>query len=466
VTGPIQDSTDPMQRDALEALIATYRAHAEPRLLSLILEAGEPDSVLPLINGLDVSAYADAPARRKGGSLALAGRQLDLARTLAEAGREPEDQILLARVAHAQGDLVIARVAYQRAIAANPTLEDVELAAILDQPGDGQEKVTNVVSFAGRHSERTGGAGGRDNNRGDGPSELAPTPFEPSRRITFADVGGLEDAKAQIRRRIITPFLKPSLFEKFRRKAGGGVMLYGPPGCGKTLLARATAGECRAKFFAVHIAEILDMYVGQSEKRLAAAFAEARRETPTVLFFDEIEALAARRHYGSNDATASLVSTFLSELDGFQQNNEGVLILAATNVPWAVDAAFRRPGRFDRIQFVPPPDRVARREIMAALIDGIPGATTVNVDRLAEKTSGFSGADLKNLIETATDLAIETSLADQAAGALSDALLEKALSEVKPTTLEWLTTARNYAKYSNTAGQYDDVLAFLDKHGR
>jgi transitional endoplasmic reticulum ATPase len=454
-----------MQRDALDALIATYRAHAEPRLLSLILDAGDADVVLPLIASLDVAAYADAAARRKAGSLALLGRQFDLARTLADAGREPEDQILQARVAHAQGDLVIARVTYQRAIAANPTLEDVDLAAILDQPGDAPEKVTNVVSFSGRHSERTGGTGKRG-DAADGPSDLAPTPFEQSTRITFADVGGLEDAKAQIRRRIITPFLKPSLFEKFRRKAGGGVMLYGPPGCGKTLLARATAGECKAKFFAVHIAEILDMYVGQSEKRLAAAFAEARRETPTVLFFDEIEALAARRRYGSNDATASLVSTFLSELDGFQQNNEGVLILAATNVPWAVDAAFRRPGRFDRIQFVPPPDRPARREIMAALIDGIPGATTLNVDRLAEKTSGFSGADLKNLIETATDLAIEMSLTDQAAGALSDAMLDKALTEVKPTTLEWLTTARNYAKYSNTAGQYDDVLAFLDKHGR
>jgi transitional endoplasmic reticulum ATPase len=243
------------------------------------------------------------------------------------------------------------------------------------------------------------------------------------------------------------------------------VMLYGPPGCGKTLLARATAGECRARFFAVHIAEVLDMYVGQSEKRLAAAFEEARRETPTVLFFDEIEALAARRRYGSHDASASLVSTFLSELDGFQQNNEGVLILAATNVPWAVDAAFRRPGRFDRIQFVPPPDRAARREILAALLKGLPGADSLDVQRIAEKTSSFSGADLKNLVETAADLAIEKSLDEQAQGAISQGMVEAALAEVRPTTLEWLTTARNYAKYSNTAGQYDDVLSFLEKHG-
>ncbi len=450
-----------MNRDALDALIATYRLHPEPALLALILAAGDAAAVLPLLATLDDQALADPVMRRKAGALALAGRDHTLARTLAEAGREPEDQMLLARVALAEGDSVIAGVAYRRAITANPTLEDVDLAAAIALGADASptgdpEKLTNVVSFSGRRTERGGTA----------PHSLAPTPLEAATRVTFADVGGLEDAKNQIRRRIITPFLKPSLFEKFRRKAGGGVMLYGPPGCGKTLLARATAGECRARFFSVHIAEILDMYVGQSEKRLAAAFEEARRETPTVLFFDEIEALAARRRYGSNDASASLVSTFLSELDGFQQNNEGVLILAATNVPWAVDAAFRRPGRFDRVQFVPPPDRAARADILTALLAGLPGANALDLAALADRTSGFSGADLKNLVETASDLAIETSLAEQTQGALSDAVLAQSLKEVKPTTLEWLTTARNYAKYSNTAGQYDDVLTFLDKHGR
>ena len=243
------------------------------------------------------------------------------------------------------------------------------------------------------------------------------------------------------------------------------MLLFGPPGCGKTLLARATAGECDARFVNVPVVDVVDKYIGEAERKLAAIFADARRDTPTVLFFDELEALAGSRAGNTQQSQISLVSTFLAEMDGFAHNNEGVLILAATNMPWGVDAAFRRPGRFDRVQFVPPPDRTARAEILRLQLSGRPVAPDLDVEAVAAATTGYSGADLENLVNTAVDLAIEDALASGTEHPVNQAHIEEARREVRPTTLEWLTTARNYAKYANAGGQYDDVAAFLKTHG-
>ncbi|HEY5925840.1 MAG TPA: ATP-binding protein, partial [Kofleriaceae bacterium] len=285
-------------------------------------------------------------------------------------------------------------------------------------------------------------------------------------KVTFADVGGLDEIKVQIEKRIILPFQKPALFAKFKKKAGGGILLYGPPGCGKTLLARATAGQCNATFLNVAIEDVLDMYIGESERKLHALFEKARATTPAVLFFDELEALAGKRQYTREAHTSKLVSQFLSEMDGFAKNNSGVLILAASNVPWAIDSAFRRPGRFDRVLFVPPPDRAARASILKILLGGRPVSSDIDTDALATRTSAFSGADLENLVDTAADRAIADSLARGGEVPISHAHLLAALAEIKPTTGEWLTTARNYARYANEGGQYDEVLAFLAKHSK
>ncbi len=210
---------------------------------------------------------------------------------------------------------------------------------------------------------------------------------------------------------------------------------------------------------------MLDKYIGESERKLAQAFAQARARKPAVLFFDELEALASRRR-SSGEVGASLVSAFLSEMDGFSASSEGVLVLAASNTPWAVDPAFRRPGRFDRVLFVPPPDQTARLAILTGGLAGRPVAPGLDMRRFAETSSGFSGADLANVVETATELAIEESTSPEDLTPISRRHVEAAFKEVRPTTGEWLATARNYAKYANEGGIYDDVLAFIERHAR
>ena len=270
--------------------------------------------------------------------------------------------------------------------------------------------------------------------------------------MTFADVGGLDEIKAQIEKRIILPFQKPSLFAKFKKKAGGGILLYGPPGCGKTLLARATAGQCKATFFNVAIEDVLDMYIGESERKLHALFEQGARDDAggDVLR----RARGARRQARSTRARRRRRSWSASSSRRWtasRKNNAGVLILAATNVPWAIDPAFRRPGRFDRVLFVPPPDRAARASILQILLGGRPVAGEHRSGALAERTSGFSGADLENLVDTAADHAIAASL-----DAKSSESADRAPTPASPRSarssrrrIEWLTTARNYARYSN-----------------
>ncbi|GAB1264632.1 ATP-binding protein [Aurantivibrio infirmus] len=283
---------------------------------------------------------------------------------------------------------------------------------------------------------------------------------------TFSDVVGLDIIKKQISKKIILPFQKPSLFQKFKKKVGGGVVLFGPPGCGKTLLARATAGECKASFYNIEIADVLDMYIGESEQKLRAIFEKARAETPSVLFFDELEALAGKREHTRNSSISNTISQFLTELDGFSQNNEGVLVLASTNVPWSIDPAFLRPGRFDRMFFVPPPDQRARQSILVHHMKGRPCEDNIDFKMLASKTSGYSGADLANLVEMAADEAIDESIENEQEVLIGMRHFKQSVQDSQATTSEWLTTARNYARYANDGGRYNDVIEFLKKHGK
>lgn len=318
-------------------------------------------------------------------------------------------------------------------------------------------------STAEEPSRRLRVVGGRDQESDDRSVDL---PEPPMKALKFSDVGGLDEVKKEVERRIIAPFKQKSLFAKFGKRVGGGVLLYGPPGCGKTMLARATAGECGLPFEAISIPEILDPYFGVAEQRLAGVFAMARSRAPAVLFFDEIDALAAKRSAMMASHVAQLVSHFLNEMDGAKSSNEGLLILAATNIPWAVDSAFLRPGRFDRLFFVPPPDRAAREAILNLELKNRPVAGHIDVAAVAERLSGYSGADLSGVVERATDAAIDASMSEGRDVPITQDMLISASREVNSSVLDWLTTARNYATYSNESGRYNEILSFLQKHGR
>jgi len=448
-----------MNDDVLNQLTAALRQSPDNVGLRLVIvrmlvDRGDAAAAAEVAEHVSPSAVpAPADARTLAEALRRAGKA-QKALTFLEADSSPETLIARARVLVALERLDDARKAYETAVVTNPALEDADLKRAVN---------TTIRVFAGREGQPALKViANDDTDDADVVRLLAPA----ADKITFKDVGGLHDVKKTIHRKIILPFQKPSLFQRFKKRAGGGILFYGPPGCGKTLLARATAGEVDAAFYSVSIADVLDMYIGESERKLHAIFEKARADAPAVLFFDEIEALGGKRQYSREGTSAKIVSQFLAEMDGFAQNNSGVLVLGATNVPWAVDPAFRRPGRFDRVVFIPPPDRDARASILELLLAERPKAGDIDVRALADRTSGFSGADLSELVETGVDEAIEESLGVHEPVPLKMEHLKTALQERKATTVEWLTTARNYARYSNESGQYDEVLEFLEKHGK
>jgi SpoVK/Ycf46/Vps4 family AAA+-type ATPase len=279
-------------------------------------------------------------------------------------------------------------------------------------------------------------------------------------RISFADIAGLDALKKTIRLQIVEPFLHPALFARFRKKAGGGVLLYGPPGCGKTMMARAVATECRAEFLAVDISDVLSMYIGESSRNLAAFFDKARASQPCVLFFDEIDALAYSRSKAQSEHTRQVVNEFLAQLDGIGNANTGVLILAATNMPWDVDPAMKRPGRFSRQVFVPPPDAEARAHIVGLKLEGVPHQD-VDAPAVAEATAHYSGADIDGMVEMAKEYVLADIVAGASARVVTQADLMRAVSEARPSTMDWLRTAQNLVKYAGADDSYAEVGAYL-----
>lgn len=279
-------------------------------------------------------------------------------------------------------------------------------------------------------------------------------------KTRFMHIAGMDDLKKTIRLQIIEPFLNPGMFAKFRKKAGGGILLYGPPGCGKTMLARAVANECNATFLAIGISEILTAWLGESERNLALMFEKARAQKPCVMFFDELDALAFARSKSSSDTSRKIVNEFLSQLDGFENANDQVLILAATNMPWDVDPAMKRPGRFARQVFVPPPDAVARARIIELALESVPHSA-VDPAAVAKVTEQFSGADVDALVERAKEYVLSEYVETRREREISQADLLRAAAELTPTTQDWLRTARNLVKYAGGDDSYRDLERYL-----
>ncbi len=322
---------------------------------------------------------------------------------------------------------------YQKLIVLHPDFKDEEIDAVLRMPSSASD------DFDFDEDEQW---------------------FMEKPKTKFSDVGGMQKVKEEISIKIIQPLLNPELYKAFGKKIGGGILLYGPPGCGKTFIAKATAGEINAKFINIGLHDILDMWIGNSEKNLHEIFELARKNAPCVLFFDEVDAMGASRNDVKQSAMRHVINQFLAEMDGAGSDNEGVLILAATNAPWSVDGAFRRPGRFDRIIFVEPPDDTARQEIIKSLLTEKP-VGDIDVKKIASVTNEYSGADLKAIIDLAIEEKLRESMRIGTIQPLNTKDLLNAVKQHRSTTSEWFASARNYALYANESGLYDDILKYL-----
>ncbi|GAA0634356.1 ATP-binding protein [Kutzneria viridogrisea] len=281
--------------------------------------------------------------------------------------------------------------------------------------------------------------------------------------VRLADVGGMEQVKQRLEAAFLGPMRNPELRRMYGKSLRGGLLLYGPPGCGKTFLAKAVAGELGAGFLTVSLADVLDMWIGRSERNLREVFQLARRSAPCVLFLDEIDALGRKRTQLANSGMRNTVNQLLSEMDGADAENEGVFVLAATNHPWDVDPALRRPGRLDRTALVLPPDLPARVAIVRYHLRDRPIAG-IDVTGIARRTEGYSGADLAHLCETAAERALLDSVRSGQPRMIDMPDLEAALRQVRPSLRPWFDTARNVALYANEGGQYDELVAYMKKH--
>ena len=362
--------------------------------------------------------------------------------------------IIHARLLLNDGQVERARQEYERAVQIDPTMTDLglyERLGLADLPYKQKVASESRVTTDGRVRELAD-----DDDDSDDTLNLD---IEKS-DISFDNVGGMEDVKEHIRMKIIYPLENQEMFKQYGKKIGGGILMYGPPGCGKTFLARATAGEIKANFISVGITDVLDMWCCESEKHMHEIFETARRNRPCVLFFDEVDALAASRSDMRKSGGRNSINQFLTEMDGAESSNEGVLILAATNAPWHLDSAFRRPGRFDRIIFVPPPDNKARADILRLTLKGKP-VEDIDYELMAKKTEKFSGADLFAVVDQAVEAKLAQAMKEGIPKPITTKDLETSARNVKPSTTEWFATARNYALYSNQGGAYDDIVKYL-----
>lgn len=363
---------------------------------------------------------------------------------LAQHNPDPESLKLLARVCLERGEVADAVTRYRQALDIDPDAVDQELSDKLGVLPEG-ESPFDVVDGQLRHVE----------------DEAAVDVDLEKPGISFDDVGGMESVKDEIRMKIILPLQNPEMFKAYGKAVGGGILMYGPPGCGKTFLARATAGQIAGNFLSVGLNDVLDMWIGSSERNLHGIFERARRNKPCVLFFDEVDALGSKRSDMRTSASRHLINQFLSEMDNVQNSNEGVLLLAATNAPWHVDSAFRRPGRFDRVLFVPPPDLEARTSILRLLCREKP-QEKLDFVTIAKKTDGFSGADLKGIVDLAVEAKLQEAMKSGRLLPLNSKDFLAAIKRHRPTTREWFATAKNYVLYANQGGEYDEVRQYLN----
>ena len=254
---------------------------------------------------------------------------------------------------------------------------------------------------------------------------------------SFDDIAGLDDVKQAVMYKVIYPRMYKELYDKLRKRSGGGILLYGLPGTGKTLIAEAIAHETKAEFFSVKCSDLGSKWFGETEQNIRSIFEKAREAGNAVIFFDEIEAYASNRR--ENSAMERSIPEFLAQMQGVGEssNKERILVIGATNKPWRLDGAFLRPGRFDEKIYVPLPDEKARRKMFDLRMEGIPMEEDIDFDYIVNITDGYNGADIDYLCEKAKESVIQRVVNDHDSNeVLTKTDFDKALKCVKSSVLD------------------------------
>ncbi len=319
--------------------------------------------------------------------------------------------------------------AYQKALKINPNFKDAQNR--LDLTIAKKEKMEKERTTTG---PPTASGGLKETKIEEG--QIKEVAFLEKPKMNFTQVAGMEWLKEIIRKYIVYPFVNPKLAEKYGMKAGGGVMLYGPPGCGKTYIAKATAGECQANFINAKISDIVDMYAGNTEKNLHKVFVSARENTPSIIFFDEMEALGGKREGEQQQHMKMAVNQMLAEMDGVETSTENVLVMGATNMPWDVDPALRRSGRFGTMVYIPPPDWKSRVAIFQLECKNRPLAR-IAWNRLGMATIGYSSADIKQVVKEAAMIPWEVEFKTGKGRTITTGDFIKVMKQRKSTLPPW-----------------------------
>ncbi len=383
--------------------------------------------------------------------------------------------LLLSRVFLSEGDRKKAIEHFEKAARSDGAILDPALERELGRTANDVRKASNPPPFSDTNymgepfssGDMPVDSYGDEPFIDDGADDWRPETFfapgDPERgKVTFEAVGGMEELKEEIRLKIIYPLQHPDLYKAYGRKAGGGILIFGPPGCGKTLMLRAIAGEVGCNYFAIGLHEIFDPYFGSSERNLHQVFETARANAPCVLVFDELDSLAVDRRNVRESQVRNLVNQFLFELDGLRADNASILVIGATNAPWQLDPAFRRPGRFDQTIFVAPPDRPARAEIIELQAKDKP-ITQLDTDEIAIATKGFTGADLKWVFDRAAELALSEALHSGRPVPITMDLILQVVASHQPSTREWFEGMRPHVTEAGAAqdSAYNEVRKFL-----
>src|SRR4051812_12275209 len=311
------------------------------------------------------------------------------------------------------------------------------------------ENRRGAPASAGRKpSNASGNASRETSSEADGESSASQWIVKEKPSLRFDDVAGLEDVKEDIRLKMIYPFQHPELAERFDIRAGGGILLYGPPGTGKTMLAKATAGEIDATFFRISPADVLSKWVGEAEQNIKKLFDAAAAEPRSIIFIDEIEALVPARRDEGSSVMQRVVPQILQGVEGFDRKaGRPVLLMGATNVPWQLDPAILRPGRFDEKVYIPLPDLAGRRAMLEMYLAKRPVAEDIDVDALAARLEGYSGADIKYLCDRAATIPFLQSVASGQEEQITQKILRDVLRETpRSVTHEMLGRYGDWAR--------------------